>query len=122
MSLESSNPIQANPFGTSMPGMQIGIQNNINTTNKTSTSSVQNQIHITIKSRTKWKMTTSIAGLPETIDIDGIVKKWRKLFSCSVANDDKGVIKVSGDHREDAAKYLIENGIVCESLIKIHGF
>ena len=119
----SSQPTQTpqpNPFNDKLLGMQIG-NSNIKTTNTTSTASVQNQVHIEMKMRTKWKSITTVSGLPDNV-IDSLVKKWRKTFSCSVTRTDDGIIKLNGDCRVRISDYLIEKGIVGESHIRIHGY
>lgn len=130
------NPVFVNPFGAGLTGIQVGLKKDvdtdansgkttgINTSNKTSSAIIQNQIHIEIKSRNARKSITFVKGLSESIPsdtLDDIAKKWKKSFSCSVVNDN-GIIKISGDRREDAADYLVNKGIVDKSLIRIHGF
>jgi translation initiation factor SUI1 len=116
--------IPFNPFGASngLLNNETKEKDTVKTTNQESSSSFKGFIDLEIQKRTKYKTTTLIKGLDKTnIDLEKVVSKWRKSYCCSVANDN-GVIKLSGDRRDDVAQYLIKENIVQSEQIRMHGY
>jgi translation initiation factor SUI1 len=72
------------------------------------------------------KKGTEVHGIPDDIDLDLIVKAWKKLFHCvcSIKEDAKTkekYIALSGDHRENINEFLIHEGIGTKDTVKMHG-
>lgn len=83
-------------------------------------------MHITIQQLSGRKKATVIKGFPDDIDIQLVLKAWKKLFHCvgSVKEDKKDkefYIVLNGDHRQEVNDFLIHEGIVIPENIKIHG-
>ncbi|EFA74776.1 eukaryotic translation initiation factor 1 [Heterostelium album PN500] len=89
-------------------------------------SSVQ-YIHIRIFQRSGRKALTTIENLPKNIDFKKILKYFKKTYCCngSILNENEligNVIQLQGDHRKEAAQFLIDEKIVPKNNVKIHGF
>jgi translation initiation factor SUI1 len=119
---QSTTNITFNPFGASNGLLSNDTDKNVKTSNQVSSASFKGFIDLEIKSRNKRKSTTFVKGLNEIdMDLEKLVAKWRKSYCCSVANDE-GVIKLSGDKRDDVAQYLINENIVQSEQIRMHGY
>jgi len=84
----------------------------------------QEKIHIHIHQRNGRKCQTLVEGLADDLDHKRICRTWRKLFSANGSistEDDKTVIMMQGDQRENIKQWLIENSIITEENIVIHG-
>ena len=86
----------------------------------------EQQIHLRIQQRNGRKCITSIQGLSESLDLKGILRTFKKKFSCngSISNDNEygKVIQMSGDQRENSKQWLVKEGLVNEKDVVIHGF
>lgn len=84
------------------------------------------QIHLRIQQRNGRKCITTVQGLSESLDLKGILKTFKKSFSCngSISTDQEygKVIQMSGDQRENVQQWLIKEGIVSPKEIVLHGF
>lgn len=83
-------------------------------------------VHLRIQKRSGRRCITHIeglTGLPTTKDVslDTFVKELRKKYNCS-GSIKKGVISLSGDHRQGIKELLVEKGWCKEDQVKIHGF
>lgn len=86
-------------------------------------------IHVRIKQRNGRKCITTIEGLDilfskDAIEcVEKIAKTFRKKFNCSATViKPELVIQLQGDQRKEIKSYLIDNKLVKESNIKIHGY
>jgi len=62
--------------------------------------------------------------MPEDIDLKKVVRNFRKVLNCGgeVKNSKgKRIILLQGDQREHVKDFLLEEGIVREDEIKVHG-
>eukprot|EP00696_Hemimastix_kukwesjijk_P005630 gnl/Hemi2/1707_TR604_c0_g1_i1.p2 gnl/Hemi2/1707_TR604_c0_g1~~gnl/Hemi2/1707_TR604_c0_g1_i1.p2 ORF type:complete len:115 (+),score=7.33 gnl/Hemi2/1707_TR604_c0_g1_i1:62-406(+) len=84
------------------------------------------RIHIRIQQRNGRKTVTSVEGLPSTSDFKGMVKHLKKNFCCNgtIVVDPKlgTVLQMSGDQRQNMARYIVDSGIATAERIKLHGF
>lgn len=83
-------------------------------------------IHIWLRQRTTRKYITEVQGLATDLNLNKIMKYWRKEFNCSVAkvlnkNKEK-ILRLQGDQRELIHKFLLQEKIIDKEYIKIHGF
>lgn len=89
-----------------------------------------NIVHLRIQQRNGRKCITIVEGLQETkeVPLKKLTKHFRKSFNCSATlvddkgNNNKKVIQLSGDKRNDISDYLIKNKIVEKNKINIHGY
>jgi translation initiation factor SUI1 len=84
---------------------------------------LNNQIHLRYKKRNGKKVWTFIEGLDKET-AKKLCKKWRTKWGCSASvKKDEGEIiaTLSGDHRGKVFNDLLEDKIVEEIDIKIHG-
>jgi len=85
-----------------------------------------NYIHIRIQQRNGRKTLTTIQGLNSELDFKKILKAFKKEFCCNgtiVDDPELGqVIQLQGDQRKNCSQFLIQEGIVDKSVVKIHGF
>ena len=84
---------------------------------------LNNQIHLRYKKRNGKKVWTFIEGLDKET-AKKLCKKWRTKWGCSASvKKDEGEIiaTLSGDHRGKVFNDLLEENIVEEMDIKIHG-
>ncbi|XWV26448.1 protein translation factor SUI1-like 2 [Tupanvirus soda lake] len=90
-----------------------------------SLAKTNDKVHIRIKQRNGKKSTTTVENLPKNLNIQTIAKKMRKTFHCNGAvqtNDDGSHIMLFGDQRLTAKNFLINNKIVEEANISVHGY
>ena len=83
------------------------------------------KVHIRIKQRNGKKSITTIEGLHKDLDKLVICKDLRKNLHCngSVQTVNNVIaIQLFGDQRLTSKKFLIDNSIVAESEIVIHGY
>jgi translation initiation factor SUI1 len=81
---------------------------------------------ISTSQRTARKKLTIVNGIPDDIDLDLVLRAWKKIFHCvgSVKYDPKikeNYIELNGDHRQEVYEFLIHEGIGSEEYIKMHG-
>lgn len=83
-------------------------------------------VHIWLRQRNGKKCVTEVNGLATDLNLNKIMKFWRKDFHCSVSkslNEDKEkIIKLQGDKRELILQFLILENIISKANIKIHGY
>lgn len=82
------------------------------------------KVHIKVRQRTARSYITSIEGLDTEIDLKKLAKHFKKVLNCSGNIDvstGSSIIKLSGDHRYKVKELLIEQGIVTDDDIIIHG-
>jgi len=84
-------------------------------------------VHLRFKKRNGKKVITIVEGLTEE-ENEKYLKKWKKSFCCTgsqIEKEEEGVkkkfLQFTGDCRGRIRDYLIENDIVEEVDIKIHG-
>ena len=99
---------------------------------------IQIKYHLDIskQQRSARKCITIVQGIPDDIDLERILKFWKKVrkiiliffqtYKChgSVKSDPKTndeYIAISGDHREGVATFLEHEGIGTKETIKVHG-
>lgn len=84
----------------------------------------RNKIHIRYQKRNNKKVWTKIEGIDNDL-AKKISKKWKKQWGCNASIqkelDESYVIVLNGDHRGKVSRYLIENKIVEEDEMEIHG-
>jgi len=89
------------------------------------------EIHIKVQQRNGRKCWTFVEGLdkitpPPNTDInkfmEQITRTFKKGFNCAATIQPGNIIQMSGDHRYKLKDYLINNKIVNEDQIKIHGY
>eukprot|EP00741_Cyanophora_paradoxa_P013905 tig00020723_g13423.t1 len=85
-----------------------------------------NPVHIRIQQRAGKKSITTVQGLPEELDFKLVLKAFKKQFNCNgtvVEDEELGeVLQLSGDQRENIARFLIDEEICEKANIKVHGF
>lgn len=86
-------------------------------------------VHIRILQRKSRKYITTVQGLKTDLSLTKIAKYMRKTFHCQADVFDveengvkEKIIKLQGDQRDNIKKFFIEEKIVPEKLIKVHGF
>ena len=72
------------------------------------------------------KKGTEVHGIPEDIDLQLLLKAWKKLFHCTCAikidpKTKEQFISLNGDHRTNIHDFLIQEGIGTKENIKMHG-
>jgi translation initiation factor 1 len=82
---------------------------------------VNAQIHIRIKQRNQRKCITFVENLAQDLNINKILKEMKKTFHCNGSVDGSN-IQLSGDHRQAAKNFLVENNIIKDNNIIIHGY
>ncbi|KAI8910479.1 translation initiation factor SUI1 [Gorgonomyces haynaldii] len=87
---------------------------------------IDGYIHIRIQQRNGRKTLTTVQGLPKELDLNKLVKAFKKEFACSgtiVKDEEMGdVIQMSGDQRLKVQQFIVERGITKKDKIKVHGF
>jgi|TARA_B100001996_G_scaffold15173_1_gene12612 translation initiation factor 1 len=85
-----------------------------------------NIVHIRIQQRNAKKTITTIEGLDTSIDIKRLLKYIKKKFNCNgsiiITEDDINIIQLQGDQRNNMKNFLIQENIVSNEFIKVHGF
>jgi len=87
-------------------------------------------IHLKICKRNARRCITFVHGVADIYDQDklkAITKQLKKKLSCSAAivkceEDDKSIIKLSGDHREEIKNIFTKDHDIDENNITIHGY
>ena len=96
------------------------------------------KIHIQVQKRNARKNITTVVGLDLlNLDLKKLLKTFKKTFQCNGTvdegkksassgnqqkNQSQGAIIMSGDQRENVKKFLIDNKIVEEEFIVVHGY
>lgn len=86
---------------------------------------LSNKIHIHIKQRNQRKSTTTVENLPSELNLELLIKKMKQKFHCNgcVQKSVSGkYLQFSGDQRLVIKKYLIDNRIIEEENICVHGY
>lgn len=83
-------------------------------------------IHIRVEKSKGRKLITKVEGIPKEFDYKKMLKYWRKEFKCggtiTVNEEDLSeYIRLTGDQRENVAKFLEFEGIALKDNIHIHG-
>ncbi|KAI8066226.1 translation initiation factor SUI1 [Gilbertella persicaria] len=90
------------------------------------TQPTNRNIHLRIQQRNGRKTVTTLQGLPKEYDAKKILKVFKKEFACSgkvVEHEEFGdILQLAGDQRLKIAEFLVSEGIVKKTEIKIHGF
>lgn len=105
--------------------MQNGIIFNPSIDDINIVGSINQKVHIGVKQRTTRSSITSVEKLPASFDLTTVLKKMRKSFHCSGSiqtGTDGKFIQLSGDQRIAVKKFLIDNSLVDEENIVIHGY
>ena len=84
-------------------------------------------VHIRAQQRTTRKYYTIVEDMPEDIDLKKVANHLKKILktSCSIKDNKKDggkVILLTGDFREEIKSFLIDQGIVKEDEVTVHGF
>jgi len=105
-------------------GVNIGIEQEL--------EKRQLEIHIKVQKRNGRKSWTFIEGLDKvelppnkTVDmfLEDICRKLKKSFNCGAnVKKPENVIQLMGDHRDNVKQFIINQKIVKEDQIKMHGF
>ena len=83
------------------------------------------KIHIRIKQRNRKKSNTFIEGLSNDFDLAKILQQMKQTMHCNGAVqkvDNITAIQLFGDQRILAKKFLVDNSIVTEAEIVMHGY
>jgi translation initiation factor 1 len=98
----------------------------------TSTGAVEDKepaasvVHIRIQKRNTRKSVTTVQGINPKFDCKKIIKHFKSEFCCNgvvVIDPLMGsVIQLQGDQRENAATFLMKNGLAKKRHIQVHGF
>ena len=82
-------------------------------------------VHIRLQQRNGRKCITTVSGLDEKLDLSKVTKALKKILCCNgsvVHHKEFGkIVQLQGDQREQLKKFLTEQHIASESMIKIHG-
>ena len=82
-------------------------------------------VHIRIQQRTGKKVVTIIQGLDSKIPRKDLIKKFKTMYACGghIAEDEEfgEVIQLTGDQRFKVRDYLVDNGLVEDDKVEIHG-
>ena len=83
-------------------------------------------VHFRLQQRNGRKCVTLISGIPDRYDHDKILKHFKKSFNCNgtiMKGKDGGIeYKLSGDQRKSTSQFFVQEGIILEEHIKMHGF
>lgn len=89
-------------------------------------STVNEKVQIRIKQRNTRCSITSVEKLPTSFDLVILLKKMRKAFHCSgsiqTSAEGNKFIQLTGDQRLFVKKFLLDNSLVEEENIIMHGF
>lgn len=129
ISTENPNSISAQSsiptLSKSTKLMNLTDEFNIMTFNEMNEIKSNSKVHIRVKQRTTRSSITSVENLPSSYDLSIVLKKMKKKLHCigsiQSGNDGK-FIQLSGDQRMGVKKLLIDNSLVAEENIVIHGF
>ncbi len=82
-------------------------------------------VHIRIQQRTGKKVVTIIQGLDSKVPRKELIKKFKTMYACGghIAEDEEfgEVIQLTGDQRFKVRDYLVDNGLVEDDKVEIHG-
>tara|TARA_Y200000002_G_C22261336_1_gene488048 strand:+ start:231 stop:569 length:339 start_codon:yes stop_codon:yes gene_type:complete len=85
-----------------------------------------NKVHLRMQQRNGKKCITIIQGLESDLDLKKILKYFKKTFQCNGSiTDDKEygeIIQLSGNQKENVRKFLIDEEIISDDQIVIHGY
>lgn len=83
-------------------------------------------MHVRVQQRNGRKCVTTLQGLADDLDTKRILKAFKKNFSCNgaiVKDEELGeIIQLSGDQRTNIRDFLVDQQIVTESQLVLHGF
>ena len=83
------------------------------------------KIHVRVQQRNGRKCTTTVAGLPDDLDLRKITRALKKTFKCNgtVHNDEESgeIVQLSGDQRTNIREFFVDQEICREDQIVIHG-
>lgn len=99
--------------------------NNFRCVSKKDSNAFFGAIHIRLQQRNGRKSITTVQGLNSSLDFEKINRFLKKEFCCNgcvIEDAEMGtVIQLQGDQRNNLTKFLIQEGITLEKLIKVHG-
>lgn len=82
-------------------------------------------MHIRVQQRTGRKSITTVSGLP-ALNFKKLISEIKKRFACNGSiQDDKEhgtVLQLQGDQRDSIQRFLVEENIVGQDMIRVHGF
>ena len=85
----------------------------------------KNIVHIRIQQRKKTKAVTIVQGLPPKLKLEQVMKYFKKTFCTngSIIEDPSygRILQVQGDQRRPIAEFLVQQKIVTQDQIRIHG-
>jgi translation initiation factor 1 len=90
------------------------------------TTSTTNYVHVRLQKRNNKKCITLIEGMPKDIDLQKVMRYFKKAFSCNGTivtqhdTEDK-IIQLTGDNRKEVEQFLKEECIVPENCVRVHG-
>jgi|EP00341_Mesodinium_pulex_P002227 translation initiation factor 1 len=83
------------------------------------------KIHVRVQQRNGRKCITTVAGLPDDLDLKKITRALKKTFQCNgtVHNDEESgeIVQLSGDQRTNIREFFVDQEICREDQIVIHG-
>lgn len=83
------------------------------------------KVHVRLQQRNGRKCISTIQGIADDLDINRILKAFKKKFNCngSIMRDDRmgDIIQLSGDQRTNIKSFLVYHQICQEGEILIHG-
>lgn len=84
------------------------------------------KVHIRIQQRNGRKSITTIQGLEDDLDLDKILRSFKKNFKCNGAithHAEYGdVIQLQGDQRNSCKDFMVDHEIIKKEQVQIHGF
>ena len=85
-----------------------------------------NKVHLRVQQRNRRKCILTITGLDDDLDLKKICKALRKNLQCNgavVKDKEFGeIIQLQGDHRQTVRDFLVDQEIVTNDQVIIHGF
>jgi translation initiation factor 1 len=86
-----------------------------------------NKVHVRVQQRSGRKCITTVAGLPDDLDVKRIMKACKKNFNCNgaIVKDKEtatDVIQLSGDQRTIIKQFLEDQEICGQDEVVLHGF
>jgi len=104
------------------PDLQI-----IKELNRSLNTEFDEKVHLRVFKRNARKCITTIENLPTDADIKKLLKKFKQSMNCSGSIDTdeqtkKPIMSLQGDHRALVKDYLINNKLVTEGNVVVHGF
>lgn len=83
---------------------------------------MQALVHIRLQARTARKFVTTVQGLEDDLDLQRLLRTWKKCFHCNGAILTGGVIQLNGDQRKNVRDFLVDETICREDCVRLHGF